>query len=159
MAIAAATNNVWMNAVKKRRDLDGLTGPVDWTIPRKMLKHLDAKAPNDAGALRNILAGGTWPQARLAEVVPDTPLLCQTCLSQDEDEFHRWYICGSHNGHRKDYEWIRTKAHNELNRVDVDTGEDKPFRRHLWIRGLPQMIDVGKPLESDFPPPRKSVGK
>eukprot|EP00972_Heterocapsa_arctica_P070214 10372851-Heterocapsa_arctica.AAC.1 len=89
MAIATATNMVWQSAVKKRRDLDGLTGSVDWTIPRKMLKHLDAKALNDAGALRNILAGGTWPQARLAEVVPDTPLLCQTCLEQDEDEFHR----------------------------------------------------------------------
>eukprot|EP00972_Heterocapsa_arctica_P044319 6543351-Heterocapsa_arctica.AAC.1 len=63
MAIATATSIVWKKAVKKRRDLDVLTGPVDWTIPRKMLKYLDA--------------GGTWPQARLAEVVPDAPLLCQ----------------------------------------------------------------------------------
>eukprot|EP00972_Heterocapsa_arctica_P066156 9760263-Heterocapsa_arctica.AAC.1 len=68
MAIAAATANVWQKAVKQRRDLDGLSGPVDWTIPRKMLKKLDATASNDVGALRNILAGGTWPQARLAEV-------------------------------------------------------------------------------------------
>eukprot|EP00972_Heterocapsa_arctica_P105156 15495613-Heterocapsa_arctica.AAC.1 len=67
MAIATATNIVWKNAVKKRRHLDGLTGQVDWTIPRKMLKQLDAKAPNDPGALRNILAGGMWPQASLAE--------------------------------------------------------------------------------------------
>eukprot|EP00972_Heterocapsa_arctica_P048258 7116408-Heterocapsa_arctica.AAC.1 len=31
----------------------------------------------------------------------------------------------------------------------MDTGEDKQFRRHLWIRGLPQMIDVGRPLAID----------
>eukprot|EP00972_Heterocapsa_arctica_P065379 9651650-Heterocapsa_arctica.AAC.1 len=68
MAIAAATANVWRKAAKQRRDLDGLSGPVDWTVPRKMLNKLDATAPNDAGALRDILAGGTWPQARLAEV-------------------------------------------------------------------------------------------
>eukprot|EP00972_Heterocapsa_arctica_P101724 14987897-Heterocapsa_arctica.AAC.1 len=118
MAIAAATANVWEKAVRQRRVLDGLNGIVEWTIPRKMLKQLDATAPNDAGALRNILAGGTWPQARLAEVVAGTPLLCPTCLTQDEDEFHRRYICGSHTGHRLDHEWIRTKAQNELNRID-----------------------------------------
>eukprot|EP00972_Heterocapsa_arctica_P046086 6799487-Heterocapsa_arctica.AAC.1 len=89
MAIAAATAKVWEKAVRERRDLDGLKGVVDWTIPRKTLKRLDATAPNDAGALRNIIAGGTWPQARLAEAVAGAPLLCPTCLTQDEDEFHR----------------------------------------------------------------------
>eukprot|EP00972_Heterocapsa_arctica_P114153 16441026-Heterocapsa_arctica.AAC.1 len=69
MAIASATAKVWEKAVRQRRDLNGLKGTVDWTIPRKMLKKLDATAPNDAGALRNIIAGGTWPQARLAEAV------------------------------------------------------------------------------------------
>eukprot|EP00972_Heterocapsa_arctica_P068800 10168205-Heterocapsa_arctica.AAC.1 len=67
MAIASATANFWEKAVRQRRDLDGLKGIVDWTIPRTMLKRLDATAPNDAGALRNVLAGGTWPQARLGE--------------------------------------------------------------------------------------------
>eukprot|EP00972_Heterocapsa_arctica_P060539 8931538-Heterocapsa_arctica.AAC.1 len=57
MAIATATTIVWKKAVKMKRDLDGLSGSVDWTVPRKMLKKLDATAPNDARALRNILAG------------------------------------------------------------------------------------------------------
>eukprot|EP00972_Heterocapsa_arctica_P065132 9615179-Heterocapsa_arctica.AAC.1 len=38
MAIAKATANVWKKAVKHRRDLDGLRGVVDWTIPREMLR-------------------------------------------------------------------------------------------------------------------------
>eukprot|EP00972_Heterocapsa_arctica_P070306 10385431-Heterocapsa_arctica.AAC.1 len=111
-----------------------------------MLKKLDATAPNDAGALRNILAGGTWPQARLAQVVAGTILTCPSCGTQDEDEYHRWYTCGRHNKHRLQCEWIRSKAQEELNRSDEVTGEIKPFRQHLWIRGLPQMIDEGSPL-------------
>eukprot|EP00972_Heterocapsa_arctica_P081662 12037216-Heterocapsa_arctica.AAC.1 len=61
MAIQQATENVWKKAAFGRRDLDGLKGTVDWTIPRKVLKRLENTAPSDAGALRNILAGGTWP--------------------------------------------------------------------------------------------------
>ncbi len=38
----------------------------------------------------------------------------------------RWYICGSHNGHRKDYEWIRTNAQHEHNRVDMDSWKINP---------------------------------
>eukprot|EP00972_Heterocapsa_arctica_P033445 4924494-Heterocapsa_arctica.AAC.1 len=61
MAIEAATAKVWKKArsgPNPRRDLGGLSGPVDWTVPRKMLKGLDQKSPSDAGTLRNILAGG-----------------------------------------------------------------------------------------------------
>eukprot|EP00972_Heterocapsa_arctica_P000271 38839-Heterocapsa_arctica.AAC.1 len=149
MAIAKATAVVWKKAVKHRRDLDGLQGVVEWTIPGKMLRKLDATAPNDAGALRNIFAGGTWPQARLADVVEGTPLTCPSCGTQDEDECHRWYICGCHNEHRLQYEWSIYKEQKELNRSDEVTREIKPFRQHLWIRGLPQMIDVGSPLSVD----------
>eukprot|EP00972_Heterocapsa_arctica_P086239 12712500-Heterocapsa_arctica.AAC.1 len=52
---------------KGRRDLDGLHGTVDWTIPRKLMRHLEKSSPGQAGTLRNILSGGTWPQTRLAE--------------------------------------------------------------------------------------------
>eukprot|EP00972_Heterocapsa_arctica_P017060 2522231-Heterocapsa_arctica.AAC.1 len=61
MAIQQATENVWKKAAHSRIDLDGLEGTVDWTISRKVLRRLEATAPSDAGALRNILAGGTWP--------------------------------------------------------------------------------------------------
>eukprot|EP00972_Heterocapsa_arctica_P074069 10934394-Heterocapsa_arctica.AAC.1 len=36
LAIKHATDAVW-----RRRDLGGLTGTVDWTIPRKMMKQLE----------------------------------------------------------------------------------------------------------------------
>eukprot|EP00972_Heterocapsa_arctica_P037828 5568863-Heterocapsa_arctica.AAC.1 len=65
MAIKTATENVWKTAAtgtKARRDLKGLKGAVDWTVPRKMLRKLDVKPRNDAGTLRNIMVGGTWPQ-------------------------------------------------------------------------------------------------
>ncbi len=53
------------------------------------------------------------------------------------------------NGCRKDHEWIRTKAQNELNRQDVTTGVITPLRVHMWLRGLPQTVDVGRPLDID----------
>eukprot|EP00972_Heterocapsa_arctica_P027620 4061072-Heterocapsa_arctica.AAC.1 len=94
------------------------------------MKHLEKSSPGQAGTLRNILAGGTWPQTRLAEVDATTPLICPNCGDPKEDEYHRWYVCGAHNGCRKDHEWIRTKAQNELNRQDVTTGVVMPQRAH-----------------------------
>eukprot|EP00972_Heterocapsa_arctica_P032894 4840603-Heterocapsa_arctica.AAC.1 len=113
---------------------------------------LEKSSPSQAGTLRNILAGGTWPQTRVAEVSPDTVLTCPHCQEVPEDEYHRWYICGSHNGCRKDHKLIRTQAQNELNRCDPITKEVTPLRQHLWLRGLPQEIDVGKPLDEDSSP-------
>eukprot|EP00972_Heterocapsa_arctica_P001238 181862-Heterocapsa_arctica.AAC.1 len=46
-------------------------------------------------------------------------------------------------------EWIRSMAQKRLNHADEVTGEIKPLRQHLWIRGLPQMIDVGSLLSVD----------
>eukprot|EP00972_Heterocapsa_arctica_P063786 9410731-Heterocapsa_arctica.AAC.1 len=46
-------------------------------------------SPGQAGTLRNILAGGTWPQTRVAEVVPETPLTCPNRGDPQEDEYHR----------------------------------------------------------------------
>ena len=83
----------------------------------------------------------------MAEVDPDTTLKCPHCGDPKEDEYHRWYICGAHNGCRKDHERIRTKAQNELTRVDPVTREAAPLRQHLWLRGLPQLLDVGRPLD------------
>eukprot|EP00972_Heterocapsa_arctica_P039574 5829514-Heterocapsa_arctica.AAC.1 len=65
--------------------MDGLQGTVDWTIPRKMMRHLEKSSPGQAGTLRSILAGGTWPQTRLAEVYPTTPLTCPNCDNPKED--------------------------------------------------------------------------
>eukprot|EP00972_Heterocapsa_arctica_P001131 159884-Heterocapsa_arctica.AAC.1 len=58
MAIASATAKMWEKAVRQQRDLNGPKRIVDWTIPRKLLKKLDTTAPNDAGALRKIIAVG-----------------------------------------------------------------------------------------------------
>eukprot|EP00972_Heterocapsa_arctica_P033476 4928133-Heterocapsa_arctica.AAC.1 len=74
-----------------------------------MLKKLDAKAPSDAAALRKTLAGGTWQQVRVAEVEEEASRICPSCGLQDEDEEHRWYICGKHNNFRLQHEWIRMK--------------------------------------------------
>eukprot|EP00972_Heterocapsa_arctica_P020079 2964879-Heterocapsa_arctica.AAC.1 len=63
-----------------------------------MMKQLEKSLPGPAGTLRNILAGGTWPQTRLAEVDPTTTLECPNCGNPREDEYHTWYICGAHNG-------------------------------------------------------------
>ena len=41
LAIQHATEAVWKKAAKGRKDLDGLQGSVDWTVPRKMLNNLD----------------------------------------------------------------------------------------------------------------------
>eukprot|EP00972_Heterocapsa_arctica_P015675 2308813-Heterocapsa_arctica.AAC.1 len=106
-----------------------------------MMKQQEKGSPGQAGTLRNILAGGTWPQTRVAEVDPSTDLKCPHCGDPREDEYHRWYICGSHNGCRKDHEHIRTRAQNELNRQDPVTQELTPLRQHLWLRGLPQEVD------------------
>eukprot|EP00972_Heterocapsa_arctica_P004461 662736-Heterocapsa_arctica.AAC.1 len=79
MALKSATENVWKKAAtgpKARRDLQGLEGLVDWTVPRKMLRKLDTSSPNDAGTWRNILAGGTWPQVRVAEVDTEASKIC-----------------------------------------------------------------------------------
>eukprot|EP00972_Heterocapsa_arctica_P098982 14606861-Heterocapsa_arctica.AAC.1 len=89
-----------------------------------MMKHQKKGSPGQAGTLRNIFAGGTWPQTRLAEVDATMPLICPNCGD------HRWYICGAHNGCRVEHEWIRTKAQNELNRQDETTGDIKPQRAH-----------------------------
>eukprot|EP00972_Heterocapsa_arctica_P104584 15413772-Heterocapsa_arctica.AAC.1 len=48
-----------------------------------------------------------------------------------------------------DQEWLRTQAQNELNRQDEIAGEITPLRAHLWLRGLPQTVDVGRPLDVD----------
>eukprot|EP00972_Heterocapsa_arctica_P053765 7919187-Heterocapsa_arctica.AAC.1 len=106
-----------------------------------MMSHLEKSSPGQAGTLRNILAGGTWPQSRLAEVDPATSLLCPNCGDPREDEYHRWYICGAHNRCRKGHEAIRTKAQNELNRQDPANRELTPQRQHLWLRGLPQVVE------------------
>eukprot|EP00972_Heterocapsa_arctica_P058548 8636571-Heterocapsa_arctica.AAC.1 len=58
MAIQQVTINFWKKATLGRRDLDGLEVTVDWTMPRKLMKQLEKNAPGNAGALRNILAGG-----------------------------------------------------------------------------------------------------
>eukprot|EP00972_Heterocapsa_arctica_P023983 3532430-Heterocapsa_arctica.AAC.1 len=82
MAIKSATENVWKKAAtgpKARRDLRGLQGLEDWTVPRKMLGKLGTSSPNDAGTLRNILAGGTWPQVRVAEVDKEVSTICPCC--------------------------------------------------------------------------------
>eukprot|EP00972_Heterocapsa_arctica_P026396 3886984-Heterocapsa_arctica.AAC.1 len=86
------------------------------------MKHLEKSARGEAGTLRNIPAGGTWPQTRLAEVDASTSLRCPNCGDPTEDEYHRWYICGAHNFCRKQHEWIRFKAQKELNHQDADTG-------------------------------------
>ncbi len=41
LAIEHATAAVWKKAAKGRRYLDGLQGTVDWTILRKMMRHLE----------------------------------------------------------------------------------------------------------------------
>eukprot|EP00972_Heterocapsa_arctica_P103213 15210493-Heterocapsa_arctica.AAC.1 len=92
MAIKSATENIWQKAAtgpKARRDLRGLKGLVDWTVPRKMLRKLDTSSPNDAGTSRNILAGGAWPQVRVAEMDKEASTICPCCLEGDEDEYHR----------------------------------------------------------------------
>eukprot|EP00972_Heterocapsa_arctica_P034082 5017567-Heterocapsa_arctica.AAC.1 len=117
MAIETATANVWRKAIpgpKARRDPRGLSGTVDWTVPRNMLRKLDKVSPNDAGTLRNILAGGTWPQVR------------------EKDEIHRWYLCGIHNEHGKDFEYVKTLAQKELNHTVGPDGDPAPLREHLW---------------------------
>eukprot|EP00972_Heterocapsa_arctica_P093510 13792794-Heterocapsa_arctica.AAC.1 len=70
-----------------------------------MLKTLDESSSSDAGTLRNILAGGTWPQVRVAEVDKEACKVCPCCLEGDEDEIHRWYICGSHTEHRREFDY------------------------------------------------------
>ena len=152
MAIQHATANVWEKAAKNRRDLEGLTGTVDWTVPRKMMRGLEKSSPGRAGTLRNILAGGTWPQTRVAEVEPDTTLVCPLCGDPKEDEYHRWYVCGRHNECRTPHEHIRTQAQNELNRIDEATEEPSPLRQHLWLRGLPQAVDVDRAWDLDESP-------
>eukprot|EP00972_Heterocapsa_arctica_P068490 10118873-Heterocapsa_arctica.AAC.1 len=101
-----ATENVWRKAAtgpRLRRDLGELQGVVDWTVPRKMLRKLDSSSPNDAGTLRNILAGGTCPQVRVAELDSEASKTCPCCKLEDEDEHHRWYTCGCHNHGRSQY--------------------------------------------------------
>eukprot|EP00972_Heterocapsa_arctica_P007920 1155876-Heterocapsa_arctica.AAC.1 len=104
-----------------------------------MLRKLYAISPNDAGTLINILAGGTWPQVRVAEVDNEVSKICPCCKTGEEDEYHRWYICGSHNKCRVNYENIRTQAQRELNHAEGTEGVITPQREHLWCRGLPQM--------------------
>eukprot|EP00972_Heterocapsa_arctica_P076935 11348086-Heterocapsa_arctica.AAC.1 len=79
-----------------------------------MMRQLEKSSPGQAGTLTNILAGGTWPQTRLAEVDPATPLECPNCDNPREDEYHRWYVCGAHNGCRKQHEWIRTSSERAI---------------------------------------------
>ncbi len=95
------------------------------------MHRLEKGSPGQAGTLRNILAGGTWPQTRVAEVDQDATLVCPHCGDPKEDEYHRWYICGAHNGCRKDHELLRTQAQNELNRCDPLTEAPNPLRQHL----------------------------
>eukprot|EP00972_Heterocapsa_arctica_P017662 2611211-Heterocapsa_arctica.AAC.1 len=137
---------------KARRDLRGLEGTVDWTVPRKMLRKLDISSPNDAGILRNVLAGGTWPQVRVAEVDKQASKICPCCQVGEEDEYHRCYLCGTHNMCRVHYEHIRTQTQRELNHAVRPEEVITPQREHLWCRGLPQMVDVGKLLVYDSSP-------
>eukprot|EP00972_Heterocapsa_arctica_P022691 3338394-Heterocapsa_arctica.AAC.1 len=107
-----------------------------------MLRKLDANSPNDAGTLRNILAGGTWPQVRVAEVDKAASKICPCCREGEEDEYHRWYRCGS----------------PELNHVEGPEERQAPLREHLWNRGPPQMGEMGKPLGHDDSPTTKFRG-
>eukprot|EP00972_Heterocapsa_arctica_P033780 4971974-Heterocapsa_arctica.AAC.1 len=125
MAINTATRNVWgkaANVPNRRKDFRGLQGVVYWTVPRMMLEKLDAKAPSDAGALRSILAGGTWPQVRVAEVDKEAVKTCPCCNLADEDPCHSLYIGGSHNKCRLQQEHIRMLAQQELKHLDAMTG-------------------------------------
>eukprot|EP00972_Heterocapsa_arctica_P086948 12816783-Heterocapsa_arctica.AAC.1 len=44
---------------------------------------------------------------------------------------------------------LDTRPKKKWNHTDKGTGETTPMRKRLWIRGLPQMIDIGRPLDVD----------
>eukprot|EP00972_Heterocapsa_arctica_P078606 11592052-Heterocapsa_arctica.AAC.1 len=97
-----------------------------------MLKELDQKSPSDAGKLWNILAGGTWPQIKTAEVDTEATTLCLCCKENHEDEIHRWYICGCHKSLRKDFEYVRLQAVKEISdRRQTHPFTKTPRREHL----------------------------
>eukprot|EP00972_Heterocapsa_arctica_P056560 8349290-Heterocapsa_arctica.AAC.1 len=82
--------------------------------------------------------------------------MCQFCKENEEDEIHRWYICGCHNSFRKDFEHVRLQAVKELSDREATHPSTKtPRREHLWLRGLPQVIDVDNPKGVDASPETK----
>ena len=53
----------------------------------------EAGSERQAGALRCILAGGTWPRARLAAAGLVEHATCLRCGEEDETALHRWWKC------------------------------------------------------------------
>eukprot|EP00972_Heterocapsa_arctica_P026723 3933845-Heterocapsa_arctica.AAC.1 len=57
---------------------------------------------------------------------------------------------GCHNSLRKDYEHVRLQAVRELSdREPIHPFAKSPRREHRWLRGLPQVIEVDRPIGRD----------
>ena len=81
----------WEAVAGRRADYRGAAGGVDEELIgglcRKLAKRGNAR---QAGALRCILAGGTWPRARLAAAGLVESAVCPRCGEEDETALHRW---------------------------------------------------------------------
>ena len=84
----------WAAAARRRGDFEGAEGGVDEEATRQMLrKWVKRGLHQNVGALRCVLAGGTWTQDRKHRAgFAETPL-CPHCCNAPETALHRWWEC------------------------------------------------------------------
>ena len=84
----------WTVAAARRADLRGADRGVDEALTgepcRRLLRRGRAR---QVGRLRCVMAGGTWPQARLAAAGMAETAECPRCGIEPETVLHRWWRC------------------------------------------------------------------
>ena len=84
----------WAAVAAKRADVRGAEGGVDEELTGGLRRRLAKRgSERKAGALRCILAGGTWPRARLVVTGLVGSARCPRCGEEDETALRRWWKC------------------------------------------------------------------
>ena len=94
----------WARLAGRREDFSGAEAGVDEeTTGHLAKKWCQQGRDRAAGALRCVLAGGTWPQSRKHKAgLADSPL-CPHCRQEPETTLHRWWTCPAWSTQREEY--------------------------------------------------------
>ena len=98
--VEEAIRALWRRAAASRRDTQGAEGGVHAAASLQGVKkakgiagHIGCAGPAAEGLGRCILAGGTWPAARVHETDGHASQACPRCGAERETALHRWYEC------------------------------------------------------------------
>ena len=107
----------------------GIAKGIDWNNTLRLLLSLKRQAKyNILSALETVIAGASWPNARVASIHPNVSPLCEYCGAVS-DALHDFWTCPRHSMDQDD---VIVKSQQLVPKAEAGC-QDFPC---LWLRGI-----------------------